>query len=217
MSSELTKMVIFFHNQDSTGKIQDSLHYDFVINTLCPRFNTFDHNHYADALPEFRNQVLNHDTTQGKNLLYLQGLSGVKIKLHLPFIKNFGSKLALNSALLVLKDFETDTTLAPPEQLTLVQEDSVGVMHTISDEAEGSAYFGGTFISSDRSYHFRVTRHIQQVLQGKNNNNNIYLMVNNTASNVILPQRMIGVGTQPGIPGFSGARFQLQIIYTKPY
>jgi len=217
MSSELTKMVVYFHSQDTTGNIRDSLHYDLVINSLCPRFNTFDHNQYADAIPEFKNQVLNNDTNQGKNILFIQGLAGVKIKLHLPYITDFSNKLALNSAVLILKNFETDTTLAPPVQLSIIQEDSVGKMHTLIDEAEGSTYFGGTYISSDRSYRFRITRHIQQVIQGKIKNNNLFLIVNSPSSNVLLPQRMIGIGTQPNMPGFSGARFQLQLVYTKPY
>ena len=217
MSSELTKMVVYFHSYDTIGTLKDSLHYDLVINALCPRFNTFDHNQYADAVPEFKSQVLNHDTLLGKNFLYIQGLAGVKIKLHMPYLENFNSKLALNTAILIIKNFQTDTTLAPPAQLTLIQEDSVGKMHTLIDEAEGSGYFGGTYISSDRSYRFRITRHIQQVIQGKIKNNNLFLIVNNPSSNVLPPQRMIGIGTQPSIPGFGDARFQLQLIYTKPY
>jgi len=217
MSSALTKMVIYFHNQDTTGKIQDSLNYDFVINEYCARFNTFDHNQYADAIPEFKNQVLNHDTTLGRNQLFLQGLSGVKIKLNLPFVTDFTKKLALNNAVLVLKNYESTTTLAAPVQLTLVQEDSVGKMHSVIDESEGSAYFGGTYNPKDRSYYFRLTRHIQQIILGKTKNNTLYLMVNNPASSVLYPQRMIGTGTQPTMPDFSGDRLQLKITYTKPF
>jgi hypothetical protein len=217
MSSPLTKMVVYFHNQDTTGKLRDSLNYDFLINELCSRINTFDHNNYVEASPEFKNQVLNHDTLQGKNTLFLQGLSGVRIKFRLPFIKDFGDKFALNTALLILKDVETDTTLAPPPQLTLVQEDSVGKLHSVIDEGEGSTYFGGNYVTSDRSYHFRITRHIQQVIQGKIKNNDLYLMVNNPVSSVLTPNRMIGAGTQPDLPGTSENRFQLQIVYTKIY
>jgi hypothetical protein len=217
MSNVLTKMVVYFHNQDSTGHIKDSLKYDFLINELCSRFNTFDHNQYADANAEFKNQVLNHDTTQGKNFLFLQGLAGVKIKLNLPFLKNFSSNLALNSALLVLKNFETDTTLAPPKQLILLQEDSLGKLHSLIDLGEGTNYYGGTYIPGDRSYYFRITRHIQQVIQGKLKNNTLYLMVSNPSSNALLPQRMVGIGTQPNTSGLNSGRFQLQLIFTKPF
>jgi hypothetical protein len=217
MSNALTKMVIYFHNEDSTGKIRDSLNYDFVINDLCARLNTFDHYQYADAIPEFKNQVLNHDTAEGRNLLFLQGLAGVKIKLRLPYIKNFSSNLAINNASLVLKNFETDTTLAPPAQLILVQEDSVGKLHSLIDQGEGSAYYGGTYNASNRSYSFRLTRYIQEIIQGKIKNTNLYLMVNNPSSNVLLPQRMTGIGTHPDMPGYDRYRFQLQLTITKPF
>jgi hypothetical protein len=215
MSSPLTKMVIYFHSQDTSGNVRDSLNYDFLINELCSRINTFDHNQYADASPEFKNQVLNHDTAQGKNKLFLQGLSGVRIKFRMPFIKNFGDKFALNAAMLVLKNFETDTTLAPPPQLTLVQEDSVGKLSSVIDQSEGSAYFGGTYTVKDRSYHFRITRHIQKILQGEIKNNDLFLMVNNPVSTVLTPNRMIGTGSKPDSPGENADRFQLQLIYTK--
>jgi hypothetical protein len=89
-------------------------------------------------------------------------------------------------------------------------------MHTLADEAEGSGYFGGTYVSSDRSYHFRITRHIQQVIQGKIKNNNLFILVSNPTSNVLLPQRMVGIGTQPAMPDLSSARFQLQLVFIKP-
>ena len=219
MSNALTGMVVSFHNQDATGKVIDSLSYSFVIDALCARINTFDHNHYADAVPEFKSQVLNHDTNQGKNILFLQGLAGVKIKLRLPFIKDFGKsqKIAIDNAILVLKNFETDTTLAPPVQLTMVQEDSLGILHFLIDNNEGSTYFGGTYNVTDRSYHFRITRHIQQVILGKTRNNNLYLLVNDPSSSTLLPKRVIGTGTRPQFPAISSDRLQLQIIYTKVY
>jgi hypothetical protein len=219
MSNALTGMVISFHNQDATGKVIDSLSYSFVIDALCARINTFDHNHYADAIPEFKSQVLNHDTNQGKNILFLQGLAGVKIKLRLPFIKDFGKsqKIAIDNAILVLKNFETDTILAPPVQLTMVQEDSLGILHFLVDNNEGSTYFGGTYNVTDRSYHFRITRHIQQVILGKTRNNNLYLLVNDPSSSTLLPKRVIGTGTRPQFPAINSDRLQLQIIYTKVY
>jgi hypothetical protein len=215
MSSDITKLVVYFHNYDSTGTLKDSLNYDFLINTSSARYNYFDHNQYLDATPEFREQVISKDTALGKNKLYVQGLGGVRIKVRLPYLNNFSKKMALNSAKLILKNFETDTTLAPPPQLTLMQVDSAGKVHQVVDQSEGSAYFGGTYSASTHSYQFRLTRHIQQVILGKIKNNDLYLMVNNPSSNTLLPQRMIGIGTNPDNPTENGGRFQLQLIYTK--
>ena len=219
MNNALTGMVIFFHNHDASGNVVDSLNYSLVIDQLCARINTFDHNHYADAIPELKNQVLNHDTSQGKNILFLQGLSGVKVKIRLPFIKDFdkSQKIAINNAILVLKNLETDTTLAPPASLTLVQADSAGTISFLLDYNEGTTYFGGTYNTSDRSYHFRITRHIQQIIQGKTKNNDLYLMVNDPSSKVLKPRRMMGIGTQPQVPAISSDRLQLQLFYTRVY
>lgn len=217
MNNSLTKMVVYFKNHDSTGKIVDSLTYDFVISSSCARFNTFNHDHYADASPEFKAQVLNHDTTQGKNLLFLQGLSGVRIKFKLPNIKNYikSNKIAVNNAFLILKNFETDTTLAPPPTITLVKVDSSGKMGYVIDDSEGSAYFGGTYMSGSRTYQFRITRYIQQILSGASKNYDLYLMVNDPASNVLVPNRMIGIGTSPGNATPKSSRYQLQLVFTK--
>ena len=89
MGSALTKVVLYFKNHDTAGKVVDSLSYDFVINSSCARFNIFDHHQYLEASPEFKNQVLNHDTSSGKNMLFLQGLGGVKIRFRLPNIKDY--------------------------------------------------------------------------------------------------------------------------------
>jgi len=197
----------------------DSLFYEYVITDKCARINTFDHDQYKDASPDFKNQVLDHDTSDGKNFLYLQGLSGVKIKIRLPFIKDYGKsqKIAINNAVLILKNFESDTTLAPPPQLTLIKADSAGRIGYLVDDSEGSVYFGGTYHASDKSYSFRITRHIQQIIQGKEKNYDLYLLVNDPSINVLIPNRMVGIGTNPEIPDLSSARFQLQLVYTKLY
>jgi hypothetical protein len=217
MSSSLTSLVVFFKNHDTTGKVIDSLFYEFVISDKCARINTFNHDQYKDADPGFKNQVLNHDSLAGRNQLYLQGLSGVKIKIKIPYIKDFSSssRIAINNAVLKLTNFETDTTLAPPPQLTLIKSDSAGKIGFIIDESEGAAYFGGTYHASDKSYSFRITRHIQQIMQGKIPNYDLYLLVNNPASNVLIPNRFVGIGTNPDIPGMESAKFKLELVYTK--
>jgi hypothetical protein len=219
MNSVLTALVVFFHNQDASGKLVDSLGYSFSINSYCARINTFDHNHYNEASPELKGQVLNNDTSLGKNMLYLQGLAGVKIKIRLPFIQDYGKskRIALNNATLILKNFETDTILSPPPQLTIVQEDSLGKIYFLIDNSEGVNYLGGTYHASDKSYRFRITRHIQQIILNKSRNNDLYLLVNNPASNVLTPNRVIGTGTDPQPPAISSDRLQLQLIFTKLY
>ncbi|MCX6246653.1 MAG: DUF4270 domain-containing protein [Bacteroidetes bacterium] len=211
-TSSLSKIVMYFHNATD-----DSLHFDFVGTALSARFNHFDHNQYLDASPGIQQQVIRHDTTLGKNNLYIQGLGGIRVRFRLPFLDSFGKagKIAINNAVLTIHNFETDTTLAPPVKLTLVVVDSAGQVGFLIDENEGTYYFGGAYNTSSRSYQYRITRHIQQVLDGKLKNYDMYLMANDPTTNVLVPNRVMLTGTNPQIPSLSADRISLQIVYTK--
>ncbi len=211
-TSTLSNIVMYYHNATT-----DSLQFSFLGVPHSARFNHFDHNHYLNAEPELRQQVLQHDTTLGKNNLYIQGLSGVRVRLRLPFINNFmkSGKIAVNSAVLTIKNAETDTTLQPPVKLTLVLVDSAERVGFLIDENEGTLYFGGSYNTSARTYKFRITRHMQQILDGKIKNYDMYLMANDPTSNVLVSNRVVLTGTNPQIPAFSDDRIKLQVIYTK--
>jgi Domain of unknown function (DUF4270) len=211
-TSSYSAIAMYYHNTTS-----DSLEFDFIGTSLGARFNHFDHNNYLDASPELRQQVLQHDTTLGKNNLFIQGLSGVRVRFRLPFLSTFGKtgKIAVNSAILTIKNAETDTTLQPPVKLTLVVVDSAGRVGFLIDENEGTSYFGGIYNTSARAYQFRISRHMQQVLDGKIKNYDMYLMANDPTANVLVPNRVMLTGTKPQLPAFSANRIKLQVIYTK--
>ena len=230
MGSSLSSLTLFYKNPE---RPTDSL-YTFIITSTCARINKFDHD-YREASPEFLKDVdisgKHPEKSDGTNRLYLQGLGGVKVKIQLKDICKYAYKLdsvkqldgtfkkdtirfhiAINNASLVLKNVETDNTLAPPAQLTLMKVDSTSLI----DENEGTAYFGGTYHASDKSYAFRITRHIQKIINAfvdkkENINYDLYLLVNNPSSNVLYPNRLRGIGTSPSLAG----RLQLQLVYTK--
>jgi len=208
----VSQIQLYFHNATT-----DSLQFSIVGNSSCARFNHFDHNNYYNASPEFRQQVVQHDTTLGKDNLYVQGLAGVRVRLRLPYLKNFGKsgKIAVNSALLTIKNEQTDTSLAPPVKLTLVVVDSVGNVAFLSDENEGTSYAGGYYNPTPRTYQFRITRHMQQVLDGKIKNYDMYLMANDPSASVLITNRINLIGTKPQLPALSADRIKLQVIYTK--
>jgi hypothetical protein len=209
----LTKLVLYYHNQD----VGDSLHYDYLISSSTGRFNQVDHNGYLDANPEFRMQVINHDTTLGKNQLYLQGLGGVRVKLRFPHIRDFIKQgpVALNNVLLVIKNVSSDTSLAPPPTIELMKIDSVGYTSFLIDETISAAYYGGTYNKAARTYSFRITRYIQSILQGTQTNLDLYLTVNNPLKSLLDPNRIVVSGTNPLLPLIKGDRLQLQVTYTK--
>lgn len=207
-----SNIVMYFHNAEN-----DSLHFNFVGNSLCARFNHFDHAHYTTADPDLRQQVIQHDTSLGKNNLFIQGLGGIRVRIRMPFLKSFGKsgKIAINSALLTLNNAQSDTTLQPPVKLTLVAVDSVGNVSFIVDGNEGASYFGGYYNTGARHYRFRISRYMQEVVDGVRKLSDMYLMANDPSTNVLVPNRVKLTGTSPQNPLSSGDRISLEVIYTK--
>ena len=214
IDSPVSRLVVYFHNDS-----KDSLSFDLFLNSECARFQHIDHNGYLDADPDLKQQILNHDTTRGKELLFLQGLGGVKTKIKIPYIQKFGGghKIAINDALLLMTniDQEYSKQLIPPPKITLIRQDTGGLIGYLIDEAEGESYFGGTYDSTHRTYYFRITRHVQRLIDGYYTNNyDLYMLVNNPLSNNLYPNRVVLNGTSPSMPGSQSSRFRLKISYT---
>jgi hypothetical protein len=215
ISSGISKLVVYFH--DGSDPKNDSLHYDMLINEGCARFINVDHNGYLDASQDLKQQILNHDSAQGADRVFLQGMGGVKIKLKFPFMKNLGKGkiVAVNDALLQIKNMETDTILDPPPVLTMVRQDSIGRIGYMVDENEGSAYFGGTYDKKKRTYTFRLTQHMQKIIQNTYANKfDVYIMVNTPVKSIASPNRVKLYGTGPSPTGDKSDRFQLKMTYT---
>jgi len=211
ISESLSQMMLFFHNQTT-----DSLSYSFLMNTSCARFLHIDHNNYMDAAQDLKQQVQNRDTLLGKNMLYLQGLGGTRIKFRMPYMMNFAKnrRIAINDALLLFNNASTDTTLQPPPAIICIR-DSAGLIGSVIDELEGASYFGGTYSTTKGSYYFRLTRHIQKLITGYYSiNRPLYIQVNDPLKSTIYPNRVTITGYKPLLPGAASSRFRLLITYT---
>jgi hypothetical protein len=215
LSSGLSKMVVYFHNGNDPAN--DSLSYNLPINESGSHFIHIDHNNYLDASQNLKQQILNHDSAQGANQVYLQGMGGVKVKLKFPFMKDFskGKVIAVNDAILELKNMESDTIHPPPQTLYIIRQDSIGRIGYLIDENEGPAYFGGTYNETTRSYFFRLTQHMQKVLMDSYSEHfDLYIVVNNPVLSSISPNRIVLNGTSPFIPGGVSNRLKLKMTYT---
>jgi hypothetical protein len=215
ISDGLSRLVVYFHDGDDPKN--DSLGYNMILSEGCARFTHIDHNNYLDASQDLKRQILNHDSAQGANQVFLQGMSGVKVKLKFPFMKEFsqGKTIAINDAILELKNMETDTIYPPPSLLTLVRQDSIGRIGYVIDENEGPAYFGGSYNTTTRSYFFRLTQHMQNILMNAYSSHfDLYILVNDPVQSLITPNRIILNGTSPLIPGGLSNRLKLKMTYT---
>lgn len=212
-SEGLTRLVLYFHNDD-----EDSLSIDLPIATTAARYNMFDHNGYLDAGPELKQQILYKDTLLGKDRLYLQTMSGVKIILRIPYIRSLDSlgPIAINSAILKFRSPDPDTSWIPPPELAMYKVDTAGKLGVIIDELDGTDYFGGIYNADDHAYWFRLTRHIQRLLVNDTlRNYDLCLYASDPLDRSIDPGRVILNGTDPFDASATVKNLKLTITYTK--
>ncbi len=213
-SNLFSKLSLYYHNTDQG----DSLRFDMVIDGSSARFTAFNHYGYADAAPELRQQIFNGDTALGTNQLFVQAMGGTRLKVHMPYLRSLvkDGKIAISNAQLVFENEDNDTTLAPPSALSLYRLDSTGKVGLLVDYNESASYFGGTYNASARTYSFRITRHIQNILTGDTTQNPyLYVSAVNPLQNVLFYNRVVLNGTSPGNPSYHSGKLKLKLLYTK--
>ncbi len=202
--SSISKLTMYFHNDE------DTLAYNFVINSDCARFNKFDHKKFSQASQDLKLQ-LKGDTTKGDSLLYIQAMAGTKIRLKFPEAMNLKDlgKIAINKAELVLKVEDNSTDIyAPPDKLILSKINSDGTLSFITDYAYGDAYYGGSYSSTTKEYRFNVSKHIQDaLLNGAFEDQGLFILVSGAA---VKSNRVVIKGAKR-----SEDNLRLEIIYTK--
>jgi len=205
MPSDYFKLQMYYHNPGDTAKV-----YNFAISSGCARFQNYDHNGYADAIPTLKQQ-LDGNKESGKEFLFAQGLGGTKIKIEFPYLDKWENKdkIVINDAQLILGNSSTSAVFKNPSYISLheVGENGTTSPYSIVDANEDASYFDGSYNSSSNSYRFRLTRYIQQLLLGKVRNNGLHLIIPNSAI----------VGTRLVLNGTSSPQsdLKLYIRYTK--
>jgi len=174
MPSDYIKLQMYYHNTE------DTTNYNFAISAGCSRFQNYDHYGYAEAIPMLKQQ-LDGNTSLGQEFLFAQGMAGAKIKIEFPNLKKSfdAQKIVLNDAQLILGNASVSDVFKNPSYLTLrsIGENGNTSPFNIVDETEGAGYFDGTYNKGSNSYRFRITRYIQQVLNGEINDNGLHLII----------------------------------------
>lgn len=212
LPSNLSRMTIYYRNDE-----QDSLRYEFFMTSSTARFNRFEHNDYLDASDEFRQQVIEGDTSLGHQNIYIQAMGGVKTFIRFPHLANFantlGKKVIINEAKLIFTGIDTITEFPSPAQLALVLgTDEKGKYTIVPDQFEGDNYFGGLYKKSVNAYEFRITKLVQQMILDGNDKADygLYAFVSGASG---LASRKVFHGTSPGSDTLTA--FQLKVIYTR--
>lgn len=206
LESALSNLSLYYHNDTL-----DSLSYLLNINENCARFTHFDHNDYADADEQFKQQVLNQDTALGKEILYLQSMAGIRTKIFFPYIKNWfeTEKILVNEATLKVYLQDGQQELFKPDKLTLYKFVESGGLTFLEDEYEGAEYFGGYYDSLNQNYSFRITRHIQHLMMGTEVDYGLALNIEAAYNNAY---HLILNGTEN--ESISGNKMLLELRYT---
>ncbi len=197
--STYTKLTLYYN---------DSLSFDFIINSSSATVNHFYHSYTGTVVESQLN-----DSTTGDSLVYVQALSGVKAKIKFPYLSEWvkSQKIAVNKAELVITVLDGGilTKYPSPDALFLL---GAGANVTIADQLEGASYFGGTYDIASKQYKFNIARHVHQVLYQGLPNDGMFLMVPNnflTSGSVSSANRaVIGGG------GNSSIRMKLNLTYT---
>jgi hypothetical protein len=211
LPSNLSRMTIYYRNDD-----QDSLRYELFLTGSTARYNYFSHQDYQNAATDFRQQVVEGDTSLGKKLIYVQAMDGVKTFIRFPnlgaFASSLGKKVVVNEAKLIFQGTASNNDFKPPSQLALVAgSENKGKYRVLADQLEGDNYFGGSYKKSVNAYEFRLTRLIQNmILDGTTQPDyGLYVFVSGASS---MADRMVLSGTEPQADTLKP--FRLHLIYS---
>ncbi|HRW21221.1 MAG TPA: DUF4270 domain-containing protein [Bacteroidales bacterium] len=163
--SEESKMTLHYN---------DSLEFNFLINSSCARINMFNHD-YSYASSEL-NAVLD-DTITPNQISYTQSLSGPKIKILIPELGSFAdsTNVAINKAQLII-NVASDNQFAPPPKMTLVSINNEGLNEFLTDYKVNTTYFGGELNETQYTYTFNIPFYLQELLLDNSLlNNGLYL------------------------------------------
>jgi len=207
LMSTLSEMTLYYNNV-----ADDSLKFDYLINSNCARFGHFDHD-YSLGGPAFISQVIDKDTTLGQGLCYVQALGGVKTFVRFPTVKNFYSngKIALNEARFFLRCYDAEPELDIARLLIMVRRTSEGSYEILEDQLNGEGYFGGYYDKNDHGYWFRITSTIQDLMRSEDTDYGFEIYLSGGSVNA---ERVLLHGPEPILPGAEESRMKLVLTYT---
>jgi hypothetical protein len=185
-------LALFYHNDSLKSKLdpkKDSvLIMPYIISNYSARVNRIEHD-YTDV-PFYHN--LNSETVQD-SLIYVQATGGLKSRIRIDDLSSWSDSVntAINKAELI---FQIDTIASqihkfpPPTQMLFTVVDSVGKELLPKDYVFNPSFYGGG-LRKDYTYHFNITQHLQEIIDGNAKNYGFYLtpaQKNNEANRVVL-------------------------------
>ena len=170
------------------------------------------------------------NTSKSRDIIYLQGLAGLRTKISFPYLKHIidtvGSAVVINRAELVITPSPGSTIPFRSQPKIALYRYNISHQFVELPDASpsdprsgGVGTFGGYYNSNLKNYHFIITAYVQDLINGRTVDYGTYLAPIDTTNKVSVdinptPQtaaRTIAVGTDKNSP----YRIKLNIIYTK--
>lgn len=182
-------LLLYYNNDENrAAETPDTMSMPFVISEFSSRVNSIQHDYSGTPFETNLNSETNQDS-----LIYVQANGGLQAKILIDDLSHWqdSTNTAINKAELI---FQIDTVASdlkhfpPPEQLlfTVISED--GGEFLPIDYVFSPSFYGGA-LNSDYTYRFNITQHLQQLIEGKAENNGFFLTTaqkNNEANRVVL-------------------------------
>jgi hypothetical protein len=196
---------VHYHQYNPKTIKIDTLTAAYIPTQFSARINSYKHD-YSSA--PIKNAINNKEVN---DRLYLQTTGGLRTRFFIPGLDTWKDSVnfAINKAEVV---FYVDSTATQPlkyelpKQLYLTYIDSTGTEYLPMDYLFSPAFYNGILDTTNYSYRFNITQHIQEVVKGKYKNDGFFLstsMKNYQYRRVVLK----GGGENNGI--------QLNIAYSK--
>lgn len=182
MNSAETGFYVYYQN-GTPASTKTTLSYRFAFSgEESVRLNTVQYDPFNGGNIFLRKQLAG-DSLAGAQNVFLKGLGNMRIRLKLPYLHKYTEKqaIAVSRALVVVKVDQgiNGTSIPVPPTLALLTMDSTGRELLVTDQLNTSlvSRYDGYYNTTNKTYSFDISRHIQGILSGKQKNYGFYLVM----------------------------------------
>ncbi len=179
-----TGLIVYYKSGEGDERKQTQR--SFTIDGFSRRYTHVEFD-YQTCHPVLATQ-LNAPTQRNDSLLFASSLGGLRVRLRMPHIDKLGafSNVVINQARLIIpvdKNFIGGKEFHAARELILLKRNKDGKVVSIRDQELSASMFGGKYNSKDNQYEFNITQHLQQVLDGKTDNDDLLLFIRGSSEN----------------------------------
>ncbi len=186
LDDNISGVNLYYHDGNSASSKGQSFQFTFRgVDAL--RFNHINHNYASGASLNLYDQLTGTEglaTLKGNSNVYLNSFGGTRIKVYLPYLKNFtdSQNVSISRAELIIK---IDETVSPysvyygyPSSLALIACGADGTEELVYDQLETTDFikYGGNYDATNKQYKFNIARQMQKIITDKITNYGFYLV-----------------------------------------